>query len=81
MQIEYYKGILFKNSLRVKSPIELSKNYFKHFIKSGGSFYKEICKDIKFINGHWTVFLNKNKEIFDEVVICTGPWSKDFYIN
>ena len=25
LQIEYYKGVLFKNSLRVKSPIELSK--------------------------------------------------------
>ena len=78
LQIEYYKGVLFKNSLRVKSPIELSKNYFKYFIKSGGNFYKEICKDIKFINGNWTVLLNKNKKIFDEVVICTGPWSKDF---
>ena len=78
LQIEYYKGILFKNSLRVKSPIELSNNYFKYFIKSGGNFYKEICKDIKFINGNWTVFLEKNKKIFDEVVICTGPWSKDF---
>ena len=42
------KGVLFKNSLRVKSPIELSKNYFKTFIKSGGNFYKEICK---FIHG------------------------------
>jgi D-amino-acid dehydrogenase len=81
LQVEYYKGVLFKNSLRVKSPLELSKNYFKHFIKSGGSFYKEICKDIKFINGYWTVYLNKNKKIFDEVVICTGPWSKDFLSN
>ena len=81
LQIEYYKGVLFKNSLRVKSPIELSKNYFKNFIKSGGNFYKEICKDIKFINGNWNVFLDKNKKIFDEVVICTGPWSKDFLSN
>ncbi len=81
LQIEYYKGVLFKNSLRIKSPIELSKNYFKNFIKSGGSFCKEICKDIKFINGNWTVFLDKNKKIFDEVVICTGPWSKDFLSN
>ena len=81
LQIEYYKGVLFKNSLRVKSPIELSKNYFKNFIKSGGNFYKEICKDIKYINGNWTVILDKNKKIFDEVVICTGPWSKDFLSN
>ncbi len=81
LQIEYYKGVLFKNSLRVKSPIELSKKYFKNFLKSGGNFYKEICKEIKFINGNWTVYLNKNKEIFDEVVICTGPWSKDFLSN
>ena len=81
LQIEYYKGVLFKNSLRVKSPIELSKNYFKNFIKFGGNFYKEICKDIKFINGSWTVILDKNKKIFDEIVICTGPWSKDFLSN
>ena len=81
LQIEYYKGVLFKNSLRVKSPIELSNNYFKYFIKSGGNFYKEICKDIKFINGNWTVFLEKNKKIFDDVVICTGPWSKDFLLK
>ena len=81
LQFEYYKGVLFKNSLRVKSPIELSKNYFENFIESGGNFYNEICKDIKFINGNWTVFLNKNKKIFDEVVICTGPWSKDFLSN
>ena len=81
LKFEYYKGVLFKNSLRVKSPIELSKNYFENFIESGGNFYNEICKDIKFINGNWTVFLNKNKKIFDEVVICTGPWSKDFLSN
>ena len=54
---------------------------FKNFIKSGGNFYKEICKDIKFINGNWTVILDKNKKIFDEVVICVGPWSKDFLSN
>ncbi len=81
LQFKYYKGVLFKNSLRVKSPIELSRTYFKNFIKSGGNFYKEICKDIKFINGNWTVFLDKNKKIFDEVIICTGPWSKDFLSN
>ena len=81
LEVKFFKGILFKNSIRVKSPLKLSKKYFNHFIKSGGKFVQESCKDLQYIEDKWVIFSNKNKSYFDQVVVSTGPWSKNILSN
>ena len=77
----FFKGVLFKNSLRVKSPLTLSKKYFDYFRKSGGRFVQEKCKDLKYKEGQWAINVNKQNFNFDEVVIAAGPWSKKLLSN
>ena len=77
----FFKGVLFKNSLRVKSPLTLSKKYFDYFRKSGGRFVQEKCKDLKYKEGQWAINFNKQNFNYDEVVIATGPWSKKLLSN
>ena len=81
LEVKFFKGILFKNSIRVKSPLKLSKKYFNYFIKSGGKFVLESCKDLQYIEDKWVIFSNKNKSYFDQVVVSTGPWSKNILSN
>ena len=81
LEVKFFKGILFKNSIRVKSPLKLSKKYFNYFIESGGKFVQESCKDLQYIEDKWVVFSNKNKSYFDQVVVSTGPWSKNILSN
>ena len=81
LEVKFFKGILFKNSIRVKSPLKLSKKYFNYFIKSGGKFVQESCKDLQYIEDKWVIFSNKNKSYFDQVVVSTGPWSKNILSN
>ena len=81
LEVKFFKGILFKNSIRVKSPLKLSKKYFNYFIKSGGKFVQESCKDLQYIEDKWVIFSNKNKSYFDQVVVSTGPWSKNILTN
>ena len=72
----FFKGILFNNSMRVKSPLALSKKYFNYFVNSGGRFVREECKDLKYKNDKWFINSDKQKFNFDEVVVSAGPWSK-----
>ena len=81
LEVKFFKGILFKNSIRVKSPLKLSKKYFNYFIESGGKFVQESCKDLQYIEEKWVIFSNKNKSYFDQVVVSTGPWSKNILSN
>ena len=81
LEVKFFKGILFKNSIRVKSPLKLSKKYFSYFINSGGKFVQESCKDLQYIEDKWVIFSNKNKSYFDQVVVSTGPWSKNILSN
>ena len=81
LEVKFFKGILFKNSIRVKSPLKLSKKYFNYFIDSGGKFVQESCKDLQYIEDKWVIFSNKNKSYFDQVVVSTGPWSKNILSN
>ncbi len=81
LEVKFFKGILFKNSIRVKSPLKLSKKYFDYFIKSGGKFVQESCQDLQYIEDKWVIFSNKNKSYFDQVVVSTGPWSKNILSN
>ncbi|MDC1086927.1 FAD-binding oxidoreductase [Alphaproteobacteria bacterium] len=75
---KFYKGVLFNNSIRIKSPQALSKKYFDYFLKKGGEFNNSTCFDLDYIDNKWRVYLNNNYLSFDEVVVCTGPWSKEF---
>ena len=81
LEVKFFKGILFKNSIRVKSPLKLSKKFFNYFLESGGKFVQESCKDLQYIEDKWVIFSNKNKSYFDQVVISTGPWSKNILSN
>ena len=81
LEVKFFKGILFKNSIRVKSPLKLSKKYFNYFIESGGKLVQEACKDLQYIEDKWVIFSNKNKSYFDQVVVSTGPWSKNILSN
>ncbi len=81
LEVKFFKGILFKNSIRVKSPLNLSKKYFNYFIESGGKFVQESCKDLQYIEDKWVIFSNKNKSYFDQVIVSTGPWSKNILSN
>ena len=81
LEVKFFKGILFKNSIRVKSPLKLSKKYFNYFLESGGKFVQESCKDLQYIKDKWVIFSNKNKSYFDQVVVSTGPWSKNILSN
>ena len=81
LEVKFFKGILFKNSIRVKSPLKLSKKYFNYFIKCGGKFVQESCKDLQYIEDKWVIFSNKNKSYFDQVVVSSGPWSKNILSN
>jgi D-amino-acid dehydrogenase len=74
---QFYKGVLFKNSIRIKSPQALSKKYFDYFLKQGGEFINSACLGLNYIDNKWRVYLNKNYLSFDEVIVCTGPWSKE----
>ena len=76
LEENFFKGVLFKNSLRVKSPLALSKKYYNYFTNSGGRFVQEECKDLKYKEGQWIINFHKQKFNFDEVVIAAGPWSK-----
>ena len=82
LNVKFWKGILFKNSMRVSSPLDLSKKYFEYFIKKKGIFINDECHKLKYISSQWNVLTEKNKEYkFDEVVVSTGPWSKSFLSN
>ena len=82
LNVKFWKGILFKNSIRVNSPLDLSKKYFEYFIKKKGTFINDKCHNLKYISSQWNVLTEKNKEYkFDEVVVSTGPWSKSFLSN
>jgi D-amino-acid dehydrogenase len=82
LNVKFWKGILFKNSIRVNSPLDLSKKYFEYFIKKKGTFINDKCHNLKYISSQWNVLTEKNKEYkFDEVIVSTGPWSKSFLSN
>ena len=57
---DFFKAVLFTNSLRVKSPLKLSESYFNYFIQNKGKFINNPCTELKFNDGQWTVYSNDN---------------------
>ena len=81
LKVNFAKGILFKNSIRVNSPLKLSKKYFDYFLKKGGVYIKDSCNSL-FYNNKWQLLTSKNHNYeFDHVIVATGPWSKKFLSN
>ena len=78
---DFFKAVLFTNSLRVKSPLKLSESYFNYFTQNKGKFINNPCTKLKFYDGQWTVYSNDNIYNFEEVIISTGPWSKKLLSN
>ena len=81
LKVNFARGILFKNSIRVNSPLKLSKKYFDYFLKKGGVYIKDSCNSL-FYNNKWQLLTSKNDNYeFDHVIVATGPWSKKFLSN
>ena len=81
LKVNFARGILFKNSIRVDSPLKLSKKYFDYFLKIGGGYIKDSCHSL-FYNNKWQLLTSKNHNYeFDHVIVATGPWSKKFLSN
>ena len=81
LKVNFAKGILFKNSIRVNSPLKLSKKYFDYFLKKGGVYIKDSCNSLLY-NNKWQLLTSKNHNYeFDHVIVATGPWSKKFLSN
>tara|TARA_B110000027_G_scaffold69195_1_gene74006 strand:+ start:1687 stop:2967 length:1281 start_codon:yes stop_codon:yes gene_type:complete len=81
LKVNFAKGILFKNSIRVNSPLKLSKKYFDYFLKKGGVYIKDSCNSLLY-NNKWQLLTSKNDNYeFDHVIVATGPWSKKFLSN
>ena len=81
LKVNFARGILFKNSIRVNSPLKLSKKYFDYFLKIGGTYIKDSCNSLLY-NNKWQLLTSKNYNYeFDHVIIATGPWSKKFLSN
>ena len=72
----FFKGIVFTNSFRIKSPQKLSDSYFDYFKKINGKFINESCENLKLINNKWSVNSNKGSYNFEQIIISAGPWSK-----
>ena len=82
LKLKFAKGVLFKNSIRVNSPLKLSKNYFDYFLRKKGCYINDNCKSLVYKNNKWQFSTSKNKHYeFDDVVVATGPWSKKFLSN
>ena len=82
LQAKFAKGVLFKNSIRVNSPLKLSKKYFDYFLKKGGKYINDNCKDLRYVKNYWDVITGNNTKLkYDEVVVATGPWSRKFLSN
>ena len=81
LKVNFARGILFKNSIRVNSPLKLSKKYFDYFLKKGGVYIKDSCNSLLY-NNKWQLLTSKNDNYeFDHVIVATGPWSKKFLSN
>ena len=81
LKVNFARGILFKNSIRVDSPLKLSKKYFDYFLKIGGGYIKDSCNSLLY-NNKWQLLTSKNDNYeFDHVIVATGPWSKKFLSN
>ena len=72
----YYGGHLFLGSRHTTNPLAISKKIFESFLEGGGEFINENVKNLINKEDLVEISLQEKKIKFDQVVICTGAWSK-----
>ena len=72
----YHAGHLFVGSKHTTNPLAISQKIFESFLRGGGEFINENVKNIKNKEDLVEISLQEKKFKFDQVVICTGAWSK-----
>lgn len=76
----FYRGALLSETYAVSSPKDLTQAYARLFESLGGQF---IQSTVTYLNqgksSEWQVSTINGQEIYvDDVIVCTGPWSKEF---
>lgn len=74
----FYNVVRWLTSARVTNPGALTNAYADRFLKEGGSFQQTEVKNLTQTSNGWQIETEANTITTPEVVICTGPWSKDF---
>tara|TARA_B110000116_G_scaffold116354_1_gene101012 strand:- start:5229 stop:6461 length:1233 start_codon:yes stop_codon:yes gene_type:complete len=72
----YHAGYLFVGSRHTTNPLAISQKIFESFLNGGGEFINENVKNIANNEGLVEISLQEKKIKFNQVVICTGAWSK-----
>ena len=72
----YHAGYLFVGSRHTTNPLAISQKIFESFLNGGGEFINENVKNIANNEDLVEISLQEKKIKFDQVVICTGAWSK-----
>ena len=72
----YYAGYLFVGSRHTTNPLAISQKIFESFLNGGGEFINENVINIKHKEDEVEISLSEKKLKFDQVVICSGAWSK-----
>ena len=72
----YYAGYLFLGSRYTTNPLAISRKIFENFLSRGGNFINENVKNIDSKEDLVEISLNEKKLNFDQIVICSGAWSK-----
>ena len=72
----YYAGHLFVGSRHTTNPLAISKKIFESFLEGGGEFINKNVENLTSSQELIELSLQEKKIKFDQVVICTGAWSK-----
>jgi len=72
----YYAGHLFVGSRHTINPLAISKKIFESFLAGGGEFINKNVENLTSSHELIELSLQEKKIKFDQVVICTGAWSK-----
>ena len=72
----YYAGYKFLGSRHTTNPLAISQKIFQSFLSGGGEFVNENVINIDNKENLIELSLHEKKLIFDQIVICSGAWSK-----
>jgi len=75
----FHKAVRWNDSPRLDNPGAVTAAYAERFVKEGGTFLIEDIKALEFKDqGAWCVKTAQGEAEAPRVVICMGPWSKEF---
>ena len=72
----FERALWIKDGASVNDPSEVVKAYAHLFIQAGGQFVKSAVGKVQKAGEKWVI--DGSSEPFDKVIICLGPWSKEF---